>query len=181
MDMKISSEANSEAALALQDIVSKNIRILMAAYMTQQEDLASSLGIAQSGLSRKLNRRTDWTVSDIANAAAFYSISVSQLVTPLSITSSAPVAYRGQHDVAPDTMGLAGSVQPRFLKKPDQDDDGSPKTSGVSGAPRFLALPSADDAALLRRRRGYLVALPIAVFVHTGVKTRQLPRFRALA
>ena len=57
--MKISSEANSASANELQETITKNVRVLIAAKSVNQEDLAEALGIAQSGLSRKVNRRTE--------------------------------------------------------------------------------------------------------------------------
>lgn len=85
---------NSPAALNLQDTVTKNIRILMAAYGTKQEEFAADLGVAQSGLSRKLNRRTDWTMSDIANAACFFNISVADLVLPITFSTGLRPDYQ---------------------------------------------------------------------------------------
>ena len=119
--MHVSTMINSPAALNLQDTVTKNIRILMAAYGTKQEEFAADLGVAQSGLSRKLNRRTDWTMSDIANAACFFNISVADLVLPITFSTGLRPDYQVQHNVAPDnaeSRELAGATGPRYIVRP---------------------------------------------------------------
>lgn len=111
---------NSPAALNLQDTVTKNIRILMAAYGTKQEEFAADLGVAQSGLSRKLNRRTDWTMSDIANAACFFNISVADLVLPITFSTGLRPDYQVQHYVAPDNeLIMKLHYQPRHVVEAD--------------------------------------------------------------
>lgn len=137
---------NSPAALNLQDTVTKNIRILMAAYGTKQEEFAADLGVAQSGLSRKLNRRTDWTMSDIANAACFFNISVADLVLPITFSTGLRPDYQVQHNVAPDnaeSRELAGATGPRYIVRPD--DAENTKKRGANNSPRAIVMPYDPD------------------------------------
>ena len=144
--MHVSTMINSPAALNLQDTVTKNIRILMAAYGTKQEEFAADLGVAQSGLSRKLNRRTDWTMSDIANAACFFNISVADLVLPITFSTGLRPDYQVQHNVAPDnaeSRELAGATGPRYIVRPD--DAENTKKRGANNSPRAIAMPYDPD------------------------------------
>ena len=144
--MHVSTMINSPAALNLQDTVTKNIRILMAAYGTKQEEFAVDLGVAQSGLSRKLNRRTDWTMSDIANAACFFNISVADLVLPITFSTGLRPDYQVQHNVAPDnpeSRELAGATGPRYIVRPD--DAENTKKRGANNSPRAIVMPYDPD------------------------------------
>lgn len=144
--MHVSTMINSPAALNLQDTVTKNIRILMAAYGTKQEEFAADLGVAQSGLSRKINRRTDWTMSDIANAACFFNISVADLVLPITFSTGLRPDYQVQHNVAPDnaeSRELAGATGPRYIVRPD--DAENTKKRGANNSPRAIVMPYDPD------------------------------------
>ena len=79
--------------------------------------------VAQSGLSRKLNRRTDWTMSDIANAACFFNISVADLVLPITFSTGLRPDYQLRTQYAADnaipSQELAGAAGPRYIVRPD--------------------------------------------------------------
>ena len=145
--MHVSTMINSPAALNLQDTVTKNIRILMAAYGTKQEEFAADLGVAQSGLSRKLNRRTDWTMSDIANAACFFNISVADLVLPITFSTGLRPDYQLRTQYAVDnaipSQELAGAAGPRYIVRPD--DAENTKKRGANNSPRAIVMPYDPD------------------------------------
>lgn len=148
--MKISSEANSASANELQETITKNVRVLIAAKSVNQEDLAEALGIAQSGLSRKVNRRTDWSSSDIANLASFFGISFADIVTPLPLflpsggadyyvhPNSSYIDPRAQQMQQRDLAVPAGV---RYLRMPA---DGEGRIHGAVG-PRAFVMPSPDS------------------------------------
>ena len=147
--MRVSTEASSPSANQLQEIVTKNVRVLIAAQNVNQEDLSTALGIAQSGLSRKVNRRTDWSASDIANLANFFHLSFAEIVTPLplfSLSSGSGSNYQLAHDVQVDnpqhelacTTGGAGMAQ--YYRKPEGGEER--KTHGVG--PRAFVMASLD-------------------------------------
>ena len=71
----------TEASERLQEIVTKNIRVRLALYNVKQTTLAEALLQTQAGLSAKINRKSEWTVADIANAAAFFHEPVENLIT----------------------------------------------------------------------------------------------------
>ncbi len=93
-------------------------------------------------------------MSDIANAADFFDISVAELVMPLSIISNGSQShYQVRHDVAPDNAQLAGAAGPRYIVKPDDPENG--KERGAATGPRALVMPYDLDfpgpCAVLRR------------------------------
>ena len=93
----------TEASERLQDIFTKNVRVRMALYGIKQSTLAEALCLTQATLSTKLNRRTEWTVADIANAAVFFKEPVENLVSDSAIAViSGGSEYQVQHNVAPD-------------------------------------------------------------------------------
>lgn len=148
--MKISSEANSASANELQETITKNVRVLIAAKSVNQEDLAEALGIAQSGLSRKVNRRTDWSSSDIANLASFFGISFADIVTPLPLflpsggadyyvhPNSSYIDPRAQQM---QQRNLAVPAGVRYLRMPVE---GEGRIHGAVG-PRAFVMPSPDS------------------------------------
>lgn len=152
--MRVSTEASSPSANQLQEIVTKNVRVLIAAQNVNQEDLSTALGIAQSGLSRKVNRRTDWSASDIANLANFFHLSFAEIVTPLplfSLSSGSGSNYQLAHDVQVDnpqhelagTTGgaSAGAGMARYYRQPEGGEEN--KTHGAVG-PRAFMMASLD-------------------------------------
>ena len=148
--MKISSEANSASANELQETITKNVRVLIAAKSVNQEDLAEALGIAQSGLSRKVNRRTDWSSSDIANLASFFGISFADIVMPLPLflpsggadyyvhPNSSYIDPRAQQM---QQRNLAVPAGVRYLRMPVE---GEGRIHGAVG-PRAFVMPSPDS------------------------------------
>ncbi|WP_140489544.1 helix-turn-helix transcriptional regulator [Bifidobacterium sp. UTBIF-68] len=145
--MRVSNMIDSQASQDLQDIVTKNIRILMAAYGTKQDEFAAALGIAQSGLSRKTNRRTDWTMPDLANAARFFNISVADLVLPITFSTGTRPDYQLRHNAAvdnPEYREVAQTLGPRYLVRPDDEADAMKKRGG-NPAPRAIVRPDDPD------------------------------------
>ena len=136
--MRISTEANSSSAIELQETVTKNVRMLIAAQSVSQEELADALGVAQSGLSRKVNRKTDWTASDIANLSNFFGISFAEIVTPMGLFS---VRNNDEHYLVQSTSDssqrqLAAPAGARYLRKPDETEE-----RGQAKGPRMFIMP----------------------------------------
>ena len=93
----------TEASERLQDTFTKNVRVRMALYDIKQATLAEALLQTQAGLSAKINRKSEWTVADIANAAAFFHEPVENLITSSTLEAiSGGSEYQVQHNVAPD-------------------------------------------------------------------------------
>ena len=134
--MRISTEVNSPSAIQLQETVTKNVRMIIAAQSVSQADIAIALGVAQSGLSRKLNRKTDWTASDIANLATFFNLSFAEMVTPLGLFS---VQNKEKHQLAESYRELSAPAGIRYLRKPDAADE-----RGQTNGPRMFMMPDVD-------------------------------------
>ncbi len=93
----------TEASERLQEIVTKNIRVRLALYNVKQTTLAEALLQTQAGLSAKINRKSEWTVADIANAAAFFHEPVENLITSSTLDAiSGSSAYQLEHNVPVD-------------------------------------------------------------------------------
>ena len=130
----------TEASERLQDIFTKNVRVRMALYDIKQSTLAEALCLTQATLSTKLNRRTEWTVADIANAAVFFKEPVENLVSDSTIEAiSGGSEYQLQHNVAVDISRreLSAPAGARYLRKPDENED---RPHGAVG-PRAFVMP----------------------------------------
>lgn len=138
----------TEASERLQDIFTKNVRVRMALYDIKQNTLAEALCLTQATLSTKLNRRTEWTVADIANAAVFFKEPVENLVSDSAIEAiSGGSEYQLGHNVPTDISRreFAAPAGARYLRKPD---GGEGKSYGANGLPRFFVMPETNRLAL---------------------------------
>ena len=152
----------TEASERLQDIFTKNVRVRMALYDIKQSTLAEALCLTQATLSTKLNRRTEWTVADIANAAVFFKEPVENLVSDSTIEAiSGGSEYRVLHYATPDISRreLSPSAGTHYLRKPD---GGEGKPHGANGSPRFFVLPETNQLALRGEECMALFALAVA-------------------
>ena len=115
----------------------------MALYDIKQSTLAEALCLTQATLSTKLNRRTEWTVADIANAAVFFKEPVENLVSDSTIEAiSGGSEYLMQHNVASDISRRepAAPAGARYLRKPDENES---RPHGAVG-PRAFVMPLMD-------------------------------------
>ena len=130
----------TEASERLQDIFTKNVRVRMALYDIKQSTLAEALCLTQATLSTKLNRRTEWTVADIANAAVFFKEPVENLVSDSTIEAiSGGSEYQPGQNAPVDIPGreLSAPAGARYLRKPDENED---RPHGAVG-PRAFVMP----------------------------------------
>lgn len=137
----------TEASERLQDIFTKNVRVRMALYDIKQGTLAEALHLTQATLSTKLNRRVEWTVADIANAAVFFKEPVENLVSDSAIEAiSGGSEYQVPHNAAPDIprRELATSAGVRYFRRPDDTD----RQGGADARPRFFVMPETNRLAL---------------------------------
>ena len=74
-------ENRTEIANELQHIVGGNIRIRLALIGATQSEFVAGTGIKRSALSQKLSGNMSWTIDDIANAANFFGVSFSEIVS----------------------------------------------------------------------------------------------------
>ena len=133
----------TEASERLQEIVTKNIRVRLALYNVKQTTLAEALLQTQAGLSAKINRKSEWTVADIANAAAFFHEPVENLITSSTLDAiSGSSEYQLEHNVPVDISRreLAAPAGARYLRKPDDDES---RPHGAVG-PRAFVMPLMD-------------------------------------
>ena len=133
----------TEASERLQETVTKNIRVRLALYDVKQTTLAEALLQTQAGLSAKINRKSEWTVADIANAAAFFHEPVENLITSSTLDAiSSGSEYRLRHNAAVDISRreLSAPTGARYLRKPD---DGEGTKHGAVG-PRAFVMPLMD-------------------------------------
>ena len=133
----------TEASERLQEIVTKNIRVRLALYNVKQTTLAEALLQTQAGLSAKINRKSEWTVADIANAAAFFHEPVENLITSSTLDaisggSEYQLNQNGSVDIS--RRELSAPAGARYLRKPD---DGEGKKHGAVG-PRAFVMPLMD-------------------------------------
>lgn len=137
----------TEASERLQDIFTKNVRVRMALYDIKQGTLAEALHLTQATLSTKLNRRVEWTVADIANAAVFFKEPVENLVSDSAIEAiSGGSEYQVGHNVPPDISRreLAAPSGVRYFRRPDDTD----RQGGADARPRFFVMPETNVLAL---------------------------------
>lgn len=119
----------TEASERLQDIFTKNVRVRMALYDIKQGTLAEALHLTQATLSTKLNRRVEWTVADIANAAVFFKEPVENLVSDSAIEAiSGGSEYQVPHYAAPD---ISSSMMKGFSETAGRRPKAGP--SGTAG------------------------------------------------
>lgn len=133
----------TEASERLQEIVTKNIRVRLALYNVKQTTLAEALLQTQAGLSAKINRKSEWTVADIANAAAFFHEPVENLITSSTLDAiSGSSEYQLEHNVPVDISRreLSAPAGARYLRKPDDDER---RSHGAVG-PRAFVMPLMD-------------------------------------
>ncbi len=87
-------------------------------------------------------------MSDIANAACFFNISVADLVLPITFSTGLRPDYQVQHNVAPDnatpSQELAGAAGPRYIVRPDDDAENT-KKRGANNSPRAIVMPYDPD------------------------------------
>ena len=130
----------TEASERLQETVTKNIRVRLALYDVKQTTLAEALLQTQAGLSAKINRKSEWTVADIANAAAFFHEPVENLITSstldaISSGSEYQLNQNGSVDIS--RRELSAPAGARYLRKPDDDER---RSHGAVG-PRAFVMP----------------------------------------
>lgn len=137
----------TEASERLQDIFTKNVRVRMALYDIKQGTLAEALHLTQATLSTKLNRRVEWTIADIANAAVFFKEPVENLVSDSAIEAiSGGSEYQLPHNAATDISRreLAAPSGVRYFRRPDDTD----RQGGADARPRFFVMPETNQLAL---------------------------------
>ena len=152
----------TEASERLQEIVTKNIRVRLALYNVKQTTLAEALLQTQAGLSAKINRKSEWTVADIANAAAFFHEPVENLITSSTLDAiSGSSEYQLEHNVPVDISRreLSAPAGARYLRKPDENEG---RPHGAVG-PRAFVMPLDVDQMNLGPRFSAGMAENLAV------------------
>lgn len=137
----------TEASERLQDIFTKNVRVRMALYDIKQNTLAEALCLTQATLSTKLNRKTEWTVADIANAAVFFKEPVENLVSDSAIeaiSGGSEYRLRDNHAVDISRRELSAPSGVRYFRRPDDTD----RQGGADARPRFFVMPETNRLAL---------------------------------
>lgn len=137
----------TEASERLQEIVTKNIRVRLALYNVKQTTLAEALLQTQAGLSAKINRKSEWTVADIANAAAFFHEPVENLITSSTLDaisggSEYQLNQNGSVDIPRRELAAPSGV--RYFRRPDDTD----RQGGADARPRFFVMPETNQLAL---------------------------------
>lgn len=79
MPVKVKQESET-GEFNLQSVVTKNIRVALALHDANQRDLAAALDMHPSAVSQKMTGRVDWSLTDIAKAAHFFSVRPERLV-----------------------------------------------------------------------------------------------------
>lgn len=152
----------TDASERLQDVFTKNVRMRLALYDIKQIPFAEAMNQTQATISAKLNRKTEWTLADIANAAAFFNEPVENMVSTSAIdaisrpTDNYHLAHNAQGDNS--RRELAAPTGARYLRRPD-DGNG---LQGQAGPRAFLrmeddffgAKPVSGSAASRRRMLG---------------------------
>ncbi len=138
----------TDASERLQDVVTKNIRIRLALWGVTQATLADAMHMAQATLSLKLNRKTDWTLADIANAADFFREPSGNFVSTSTLDAIANDSDYQTQDASPsysrESTGLVGS--PRYLRKPDAADE-----RGQANGPRMFMMPDLEVSGYMEK------------------------------
>ena len=64
----------------LQDLVSFNLRMMMAARSMNQQDMADVLGVTRPAVSQKFSGKHPWSLDDIEKASEFFNVNPEALV-----------------------------------------------------------------------------------------------------
>ena len=68
------------APRSLGEVVSRAVRVLMAEHEVNQTALALVLGVTQTQVSARLRGKAHWSLDDLARLAAYFGVSVAELV-----------------------------------------------------------------------------------------------------
>ena len=78
--MSATATLKPSTELTLQQIVSRNMRMALGYYNTDQKTLAKALGQASSSISLKMRGKLTWSLEDIEKASGFFNVKPEVLV-----------------------------------------------------------------------------------------------------
>ena len=78
--MSATATLKPSTELTLQQIVSRNMRMALGYYNTDQKTLAKALGQASSSISLKMRGKLTWSLEDIEKASGFFNVKPEALV-----------------------------------------------------------------------------------------------------
>lgn len=162
----------TDASERLQDVFTKNVRMRLALYDIKQIPFAEAMNQTQATISAKLNRKTEWTLADIANAAAFFNEPVENMVSTSAIDAIAKSTenYQLPHYAAADNSRheLSAPTGARYLRRPD---DGNGLLQGQPGPRAFLRME--DDFFGVKQVSGSAASRRRMLSAPCGTRTRK--------
>lgn len=111
--------------IALEEVISRNIRLALLLRSKNQSDLARNFGVSPATISQKMHGIIAWTIADVSKASKFLNISPGKFLEPnglLSLDSGDDYGEDGDDggnggdDLPPAGMG------PRYLVQPFSPD-----------------------------------------------------------
>lgn len=82
----------------ISDLVSENVRALMARTRTKQQALADALGMTQGAVSKKLNGDRPFSLDEIEMVAAHFGVPITALFEPPNVVPFRRVDTTGSSD-----------------------------------------------------------------------------------
>lgn len=122
---------DTQAAKDVQDVVHQNMLVRFALSGMKQVEFGEALHLTQASISAKFNRRTPWTIDDVANAAQVFGCEPADLMTDRVVREIAP---KPEHD------GSAAPAGARYFVRPE---DGDGRNPGRNGRARAFVMPGA--------------------------------------
>lgn len=161
----------TDASERLQDVFTKNVRMRLALYDIKQIPFAEAMNQTQATISAKLNRKTEWTLADIANAAAFFNEPVENMVSTSAIDAIAKSTenYQLGHNVPVDNSRreLAAPTGARYLRRPDNGNG----LQGQAGPRAFMRME--DDFFGAKQVSGSAASRRRMLSAPCGTRTRK--------
>jgi hypothetical protein len=133
----------------LQEVLRRNLRVLIAIRRMTQGELAALLGSDRSTVAKRMNGQREWALQDLAKLAAIFGVTAQALIGDTSALVAA---------TSPIRTGTEGGV-----------------SAGVSGrCPRTNPRVVVPFPQVQRRRRGYH-SKRIAAAIKRGVRPESAP------
>jgi peptidyl-prolyl cis-trans isomerase A (cyclophilin A) len=79
--MNTSTAPGGAGGATAQEVVSRVVRVYMAARDETQEELGLALGVSRPAITQKLSGRSKWTLADLDGLARHYGVDIPELLS----------------------------------------------------------------------------------------------------
>lgn len=111
--------------IALEEVISRNIRLALLLRSKNQSDLARNFGVSPATISQKMHGIIAWTIADVSKASKFLNVSPGKFLEPNGLLS---IDANEDGDNGNDGDGNGGgdlppvNMGPRYLVQPFSPD-----------------------------------------------------------